>query len=120
MNSERRLLIIFANSLDPDQAEQNVKPDLDPNCLKLEKTLAEDRRAGRNMYDDEPSRREREVNDSRHYFTIDLCWTGARPMDPQTDKYLHMDMLPTRPVGIYGPYTVFMSISFILCGHKGP
>ena len=27
------LLIIFANSLDPDQARQNVAPDLDPNCL---------------------------------------------------------------------------------------
>ena len=28
------LLITFANSLDPDQARQNVGPDLDPNCLK--------------------------------------------------------------------------------------
>ena len=27
------LLITFANSLDPDQAIQNVGPDLDPNCL---------------------------------------------------------------------------------------
>ena len=27
------LLITFANSLDPDQAGQNVVPDLDPNCL---------------------------------------------------------------------------------------
>ena len=27
------LLITFANSLDPDQAPQNVRPDLDPNCL---------------------------------------------------------------------------------------
>ena len=27
------LLITFANSLDPDQAQQNVRPDLDPNCL---------------------------------------------------------------------------------------
>ena len=26
------LLILFANSLDPDQARQNVGPDLDPNC----------------------------------------------------------------------------------------
>ena len=26
-----RLLIIFANSLDPDQDRQNVGPDLDPN-----------------------------------------------------------------------------------------
>ena len=30
-----RLLIIFANSLDPDQARQNVGPDLGPNCLAL-------------------------------------------------------------------------------------
>ena len=30
-----RLLITFANSLDPDQARQNVRPDLDPNCLAL-------------------------------------------------------------------------------------
>ena len=30
-----RLLILFANSLDPDQAGQNVGPDLDPNCLIL-------------------------------------------------------------------------------------
>ena len=27
------LLITFANSLDLDQARQNVGPDLDPNCL---------------------------------------------------------------------------------------
>ena len=27
------LLITFANSLDQDQARQNVGPDLDPNCL---------------------------------------------------------------------------------------
>ena len=27
------LLITFANNLDPDQARQNVWPDLDPNCL---------------------------------------------------------------------------------------
>ena len=27
------LLISFSNSLDPDQARQNVGPDLDPNCL---------------------------------------------------------------------------------------
>ena len=29
------LLITFANSLDLDQAQQNVGPDLDPNCLTL-------------------------------------------------------------------------------------
>ena len=29
------LLITFANSLDPDQARQNVGPDLDPNCYNL-------------------------------------------------------------------------------------
>ena len=29
------LLITFANSLDSDQARQNVGPDLDPNCLTL-------------------------------------------------------------------------------------
>ena len=29
------LLITFANSLDPDQARQNIGPDLDPNCLTL-------------------------------------------------------------------------------------
>ena len=28
-----RLLITFANSLDPDQALHFVGPDLDPNCL---------------------------------------------------------------------------------------
>ena len=27
------LLITFANSLDPDQASQNVGSELDPNCL---------------------------------------------------------------------------------------
>ena len=27
------LLITIANSLDPDQAQQNVRPDLDPDCL---------------------------------------------------------------------------------------
>ena len=30
-----RLLITFANSLDPDQARQNVGSDLDLNCLRL-------------------------------------------------------------------------------------
>ena len=30
-----RLLIIFANSLDLDQAQQNVGPDQSPNCLTL-------------------------------------------------------------------------------------
>ena len=30
-----RLLITFANSLDPDQDRQNVGPDLDLNCLIL-------------------------------------------------------------------------------------
>ena len=29
------LLITFANSLDSDQARQNVWPDWDPNCLTL-------------------------------------------------------------------------------------
>ena len=29
------LLITFANSLESDQARQNVGPDLDPNCLIL-------------------------------------------------------------------------------------
>ena len=28
------MLITIANSLDPDQAQQNVGPDLDPICLK--------------------------------------------------------------------------------------
>ena len=28
-------LIIFVNSLDPDQTRQNVGPDLDPSCLTL-------------------------------------------------------------------------------------
>ena len=30
-----RLLITFVNSLDPDQARQNVGPDLGPNFLPL-------------------------------------------------------------------------------------
>ena len=30
-----RLLITYANSLDPDQARRNVGPDLGPNCLTL-------------------------------------------------------------------------------------
>ena len=30
-----RLLMIFANSLDPDQDRQNVGPDLGPNILTL-------------------------------------------------------------------------------------
>ena len=31
----RHLLITFANSLDPDQAWQIIRPSLDPNCLML-------------------------------------------------------------------------------------
>ena len=30
-----RLLMNFMNSLDPDQARQNVGSDSDPNCLRL-------------------------------------------------------------------------------------
>ena len=30
-----RPLITFANRLDPDQARQNVGPDMDPNHMKL-------------------------------------------------------------------------------------
>ena len=30
-----RLLITFANSLDPDQARQNIGPVLNPNCFTL-------------------------------------------------------------------------------------
>ena len=33
------LQITFSNSLDPDQAEQNVGPDLDPNCLTLKRSF---------------------------------------------------------------------------------
>ena len=29
------LLITFANSLDPNQARHNVRPDLDPSCMTL-------------------------------------------------------------------------------------
>ena len=35
LSTHFRLLIIFANSLDPDQARQKVGPDLDPICLTL-------------------------------------------------------------------------------------
>ena len=35
------LHITFANSLDPDHAQQNVGPDLDPNCLTLMSFLKE-------------------------------------------------------------------------------
>ena len=36
MNGEFcRLLLIFANSLGPDQAGHCVGPDLDPNCVDL-------------------------------------------------------------------------------------
>ena len=33
MGDSCRLLITFANSLDPDEARPNVEPDLDPNFL---------------------------------------------------------------------------------------
>ena len=33
--SKCRPLRTFAHSLDPDQARQNIGPDLDPNCLTL-------------------------------------------------------------------------------------
>ena len=33
--TECRLLKTFANSLDPDQARQNVELDMGPNCLTL-------------------------------------------------------------------------------------
>ena len=38
---ECRLLVTFANSLDPDQARRFVGPDLDQNCLTLMVMLKE-------------------------------------------------------------------------------
>ena len=35
VTSQCHLLIILSNSLDPDQAGQYIRPDLDPNCLTL-------------------------------------------------------------------------------------
>ena len=35
------LLRTFSNNLDPDQAQQDIKPDLDPNCLTLRVFLKE-------------------------------------------------------------------------------
>ena len=35
LNSINILLRAIANSMDPDQARQNVWPSLDPNCLTL-------------------------------------------------------------------------------------
>ena len=34
-----RLLIIYTNSLDPDQDRQNVGPDLDPNSFTLRQRI---------------------------------------------------------------------------------
>ena len=34
LESSFRNAIRVSNSLEPDQAQQNVGPDLDPNCLK--------------------------------------------------------------------------------------
>ena len=39
--SLRRLLINFANSWYPDHAQQNVGPDLDPNCILFLKEFFE-------------------------------------------------------------------------------
>ena len=63
------------------------------------------------MYDNGPSQ-EREVNDRRHYFTINLCGTGATPGSPdrEVSAHRHVTNFATRPVGIYRTYTVFMSI----------
>ena len=35
VTSQCHLLIVFSNSLDPDQARKYVGSDLDPNCLTL-------------------------------------------------------------------------------------
>ena len=35
MSGDKSLLITFANSLDPDQTQTNVRSDLDSNCLTL-------------------------------------------------------------------------------------
>ena len=52
--------------------------------------------------------------DSRHYFTINLNGTGAPPGSPdrQVSAHGHVTNCATRPVGIYRTYTVFMSLSF--------
>ena len=56
---------------------------------------------------------EREVNGSRHYFTINLCGTGATPGSPdiQVSAHGHVTDCATQPIGIFCTYTVFMSIS---------
>ena len=46
-----RLLINFANSLDPDHAQQNFGPDLDLSCLILKKSA-----------DGKPLRQDKELN----------------------------------------------------------
>ena len=73
------------------------------------------------MYDNEPSQREREVNDSRHYFKINLCGTGASPgsADRQVSAHWYITDWATRPVGIYRTFTVFMSISFHFVWSQG-
>ena len=58
--SKCRLLITFANNLEPDQTRRNVRPDLDPDCETLivflkdffekvdfEKKSADDKKAGK-------------------------------------------------------------------------
>ena len=57
---------------------------------------------------------ESEVNDSRHYFTINLCGTGATPgsADRQVSALRYVTDCAMRPVRIYRTYTVFMSKSF--------
>ena len=74
-------------------------------------------------YDNKPSRiNGREVNSHRFYFTINLCGTGATPgsANRQVSALGYFTDCATWPVGIYRTYTVFMSIAFVFCGHKGP
>ena len=56
------------------------------------------RRAGQTMYDNEPSRRERSMTED--IISRSISVGQGRPLDPQTDKYLHTDTLPT---ALHGP-----------------
>ena len=76
--TECHLLIIFANSLDPDQA-QHVRPDLDPNYLTLKRIFQRLILEKKNQQSTEISPSRQRVNPLPHRRLLNVLANRADP-----------------------------------------
>ena len=90
-----RLLITFANSLDPDHDQQNVGPDLDSNCLCcthfLKKLILKKKSADKENMKNCPACKE--LNISQAFFskksvkTVTISLASSSPLDSLYEIY---------------------------------